>query len=547
MIIKKFYGETIQKAVQGARDQLGEDVVVLESVQAEGKRPASVTVMLDKNTSGRSRSAVPATPEGDEAKDEQNQGPVTYKRSDARKVKKAQWESHPSSDVDYPNEEEQQSSGAANRNGGPVRPQTEEKEQKKSSKRGNKQQFEDSEKQSQSESPSEPSGEAASRTGRRKSKKTSSKKDTQDSTEETQASSDPQSEKETSKSTAQKQPKSQQNQQITSPDELPEPKGLDDPPLDLPRDRSRSLVDESASYQQKTEQRHQSTAVNREINALHRRFDQVESMLSEALISANLDYAAHPAFQQLLQSGIRATTISGWFKEILNKGIDPHEQHDSFMFELARLVRDALTITLPKATEPNLVFVGPSGSGKTSLIMKLATNPEFFGDSSVALVSLQPRQFGNPYTILEPFAEDHKINFFRVKDGIDVTKLMPKLVDYDYVLFDTPSISLEKKTAFRDYWKIRQMLASVMPLEVHFVIDATLENYYFREAYATNHPLQPDYVAITHLDETARWGQLIPFLKTMGCSVRYMSQGSQVPDDIDAFSPTWFAEQILSS
>jgi flagellar biosynthesis GTPase FlhF len=269
-------------------------------------------------------------------------------------------------------------------------------------------------------------------------------------------------------------------------------------------------------------------------------------MLAESLISANLDYASHPTFQQLLKAGVRGTTISGWFKEIMNVGVDPFENKETFLFEMGKIIRNAITIDEPRVAQPNMVFVGASGAGKTTMIMKLVEHPDFFAQKRVAIVSVIPRNSHQKYSILEPFSRDHNLDYYQVKDGIDVSKLMKKLVEYDHVLFDTPSISLEKETAFREYWKIRQILASVMPLEVHFVVNASMEQFYFRETYAANHPLQPDYVAITHLDETQRWGHLIPFLKTLGCGVRYLSMGTQVPDDVHAFSPTWFAEQILS-
>lgn len=286
--------------------------------------------------------------------------------------------------------------------------------------------------------------------------------------------------------------------------------------------------------------------ITREINALHRRFDQLEAMFNASVMSANLDYAAHPSFQQLLKTGIRSTTIAQWFREVMEKGIDPVDDSERFIYELARLVRDALSFTLPSPPQSNIVFVGPAGSGKTTLIMKLVRHAEFFGNKKVAIISVEPRQQVQRYTILKPFSEEHQVDLFTVKDGIDASKLMPKLSGYQQVLIDTPSISLEKKTAFREYWKLRQILAAIMPLEVHFVVNSTMENYYFRESYAANHPLQPDYLALTHLDETNRWGQLIPFLKAMGCGVRYLSVGPNVPDDINSYSPTWFAERILS-
>jgi flagellar biosynthesis GTPase FlhF len=496
MILKKFYGSSIQEALREAKEKLGEQVILLESVPPEGDRQAAVTVMLDEKL--QSAEPVPAEAEETEFRN------VFYKRSDARKQKSG-------------GNNGASQTAASTQTAQPEQRETESNEEAAPQQEAKRKQAPEEQKTSQS-------SKAASKQKKLQSKESKRKSGGPD---------------------LKAKPKQKKEVKPEEPDDLPEPKGLDER---MSR-HDRSLLDHTDKLpQQPTPQGYyKDSSVSREVSALHRRFDQVESMLSDALISANLDYAAHPAFQQLVQTGIRATTVAGWFKEILNKGIDPFDERESFMYELARVVRDALTITLPKAAQPNMVFVGPSGSGKTTLIMKLARNLEFFGDQNVAIVSVEPRNRPVPYTILKPFAEDHQLDFYTVRDGIDVSKLMPKLVNYDQVLFDTPSISLEKKTAFREYWKIRQILASVLPLEVHFVINATMENYYFREAYATNHPLQPDYVAITHLDETNRWGHLIPFLKTLGCSVRYMSLGPTVPDDVDAFSPTWFAEKILST
>ena len=53
------------------------------------------------------------------------------------------------------------------------------------------------------------------------------------------------------------------------------------------------------------------------------RFDKLEVLLDSSFISANLDYACHPVFQQLVQTGINTSTVSGWFSNIIKNGVDP--------------------------------------------------------------------------------------------------------------------------------------------------------------------------------------------------------------------------------
>jgi flagellar biosynthesis GTPase FlhF len=481
MVLKKFFGTTIQEALKAAKEQLGQQVILIESVAQKGEKPASVTVMLDEK--------LESTQPLQESETQDEFRNVFYKRSDISGKKANSANTMSESEVMTMSQ--------------PM----------------------DANPQNNFESYAEIKDEP---------KKKSSKSDLNLTVPKFN-----QSDKSTiERKTATVEETKKKSESTVNQDDAKAPMSRRGTPLIevLQTDVS----PENNGYVKEI-------SVSREISAIQRRLEQLESMLSETLISASLDYASHSAFQQLLQTGIRATTISGWFKRIMDTGLDPFEDREPFMYELAKMIRKSISMDYMQPAQPNLVFVGPSGSGKSTLIMKLATNAAFFGGKKVALVSVIPRNSTMKYSILELFAKDAGLPYFTVNDGIDVSKLMAKLVEYDHVLFDTPSISLEKKTAFREYWKIRQILASVMPVEVHFVVNATMENYYFREAYATNHPLQPDYVAITHLDETNRWGHLIPFLKTLGVGVRYVSQGAEIPDSIQAFSPTWFAEQVLSS
>lgn len=500
MVLKKFFGSTIQEALKSAKEQLGQQVILIESVAPSAEKPASVTVMLDEKLS----STQPVQEKSDDREEFRN---VFYKRSDISGKKQSHSTAN-STNTDTLIEDvltaTQSESVAQSRTYADIldepttgKPSTKNELQLTVPRFNPNDKATLQRKQSVALQP-ESVAEIANANGE---KQTKTKKQTPSDT------------------------------------------------LDTPMSRRSTPLIEVQQTEVSPEVNGyvKEISVSREISAIHRRLEQLESMLSETLISASLDYASHAAFQQLLHTGIRATTISGWFKQLMDTGLDPFEDRDPFMYELAKLIRKSISMDFMQPAQPNLVFVGPSGAGKTTLIMKLASNKGFFGDKKTALVSVMPRNSTMKYSILELFAKDHNIPYFTVNDGIDVSKLMVKLVEYDHVLFDTPSISLEKKTAFREYWKIRQILASVLPVEVHFVVNATMENYYFREAYATNHPLQPDYVAITHLDETNRWGHLIPFLKTLGVGVRYVTQGAEIPESLQAFSPTWFAEQVLSA
>lgn len=292
----------------------------------------------------------------------------------------------------------------------------------------------------------------------------------------------------------------------------------------------------------------QSRREQREITALHKRFDKLEALLDSSLISSNLDYASHPSFQQLVNTGINTSVAAGWFSEIIKEGIDPYDQTTMFISKLSGIIREAIRCETDRKTQKYIMFTGPAGAGKTHLIMKLAQHSDFMKQKNIAVISLAQKIANKSYyTILDPFCKDQNIPFYNVTTGVDVTEMQEEWEQFDHVLIDTPSISTQQEHSFRRYWKIRQVFASVKPLEVHYVVNASLNKFYFRESSAVNHPLQPDYIAITHLDEVSQWGPLIPFMKDMGCAARFVSNGESMPESLHRFDPTWIAQHVLNN
>ncbi len=283
----------------------------------------------------------------------------------------------------------------------------------------------------------------------------------------------------------------------------------------------------------------------REITALHKRFDKLEALLDSALISTNLEYASHPLFQQLVQTGIHTSVTARWFSEIVDMGIDPFQQPEQFTNQMGELIRTAIDTSVSADVQKFIMFAGSAGAGKSSLIMKLVSSDNYFKGQNIAVLSLLPNDQEFYYTMLDPFCKDHGIPYYTAKTGVEVTTLQPDFETYDHVLIDTPGIDIQQSNSFRHYWKLRQMLASCTPLEVHYVVNASQGQYFFEEASASHHPMQPDYLAITNLDQVSKWGGLIPFLKSMNCGTRYVSMSRQISNGASTFKAENFAKKVL--
>ena len=566
MMLKKFFGKTIEVAKKSARQMYGDDIVILESFHADEKNDAGVTVLVDEAIS----SAKKRKPEEKNTAEEETPfRNVFYKRRDALAPSGQSGQTtagghHPSAD------------------GSPEDPPQKRKTEFKRSSSLTDSSLPDSNKandnhvnsdQVNSSQPDNTQGNSSLRNSSQKNNGSVSNNlralreyATRDDQNTDQASLSGKTRfkpgamkgrffntfqsNETAGEAGETHPadpgESTDNAQSTTNGQSQKLKSTifdyDEPALSGRFQASRDVAADSFSSGTPTAANNQ-----REITALHKRFDKLESLLDSALISSNLDYASHPAFQQLVQTGIKPTVIARWFREIIETGIDPDQETEQFMAGLSSIIRKALKGSSNEPWAPFMMFAGPSGSGKTSLIMKLVQHPEFMSGKNVAVVSIIPqnREKQPYYTILEPFCNDQNITYYKIGTSTDVNGCLEEWKTYDHVLFDSPSIPVEQERSFREYWKIRQLLAAVTPLEVHYVINAALNRYYFRESGNMHHPLQPDYVALTHLDEVSQWGPVIPFMQEMGCGARFMSRGSGIPGGLSEFSPAWFTQQVL--
>ena len=540
MILKKFFGKTIDLARKSARQMYGDDIVILESFEAEGKNPAGVTVLVDK------KSGQKQPPSGEETRFRN----VFYRRSDAA------GETHrmETRSAGNPDRYETVAREAAPA-GRAKRPETGEAARPVKSGEAGKMDRGPFSSQTGYTAQTEQKGHTGLTAQARQTGQT------------TQASQ--------TRQTGQ-----------TGRSNQPDLSGYMDPPAPVsnnlkalrrfarmekmesnngPHHRSDNNRSQDGSTGQGTTKRRfqPSTApgvtqrehpagrtgaeTQREILALHKRFDKLEALLDSGLIASNLDLASHPAFQQLVETGIRPTEVGRWFRQILDQGIDPDQDPQAFLSQLSGIIRNALTFREPGSLPRFLLFAGPSGSGKTRLIMKLALHPEFLAGKNLALVSVMPGEKEQQpyYTVLKPFCDDHKLAWYPVSDSRDVTQMLPEWQQCDHVLIDTPSLTVEKEDSFRQYWNIRQLLAQVTPLEVHYVVNAARNRFYFRNSGNRHHPLQPDFVAITHMDEVSQWGPMIPFMEEMGCGARFISNGPAVPGGLTRFDPAWFARHVL--
>jgi flagellar biosynthesis protein FlhF len=283
-----------------------------------------------------------------------------------------------------------------------------------------------------------------------------------------------------------------------------------------------------------------------QLRLLHERIDRLDRRFEGAIIGASQRWVAHVYYARLLRQGMRPTTVTRLFDGLLARGYDPEGEREKIRWALAQEIRNALQSTVPKRYTGPLVMIGPSGAGKTSTLLKLATHPSFFGRHHTTVISIVPDDDrGLPYLNPTDFFRQYGIAVQSVKTPEEMAQALDRAKAFEKVLVDTPPLPVHEAAARKTLMSLKRLVEPLLPLQVHLVLNATRALEDFDPEYLRRMPLQPDAIALTHLDETRSWGRIAEWMMQIQLPVQFASSSPRIPDGVGAFSPSWFVEEMM--
>ena len=282
------------------------------------------------------------------------------------------------------------------------------------------------------------------------------------------------------------------------------------------------------------------------LQLLHDRLEDMERRFGTAVIGANQEWVTHPLYTHLLEQGLKADTINTLFERILNRGFDPHEESEQLQWALAQELRRRMTTASPQhRCQGGVLVIGPSGAGKTSLLLKLAKHENFFARHLPTVISITPDDRAIPYQNPADLYQRFGLPVQNVQSPSEMDRALQRAKEFDQILIDTPPLPLNVQAAQQQLRRLKEIVAPVMPLQVHLVLNVTRTLDNFDPDYLEALPIRPDGIALTHLDETAKWGRIAEWLLALEKPVHFVSTGPGVPDGVESFSPSWYVEQLM--
>ena len=258
--------------------------------------------------------------------------------------------------------------------------------------------------------------------------------------------------------------------------------------------------------------------------------DAIASAAVEKLLQADV-------LQPVAESLVRQDPILYQWKGTLTE--------PAFTERLERLVEQGLGkvagVALNGSAPHVVALLGPTGVGKTTTIAKLAAYFSLQKGIRVSLITADTYRI-SAVEQLKTYAEIMGLQLEIVYAPQELGKALAKCKGSQLVLLDTAGRSPKNQEQLEE---LQLLLSQVPQAEKHLVLSLTTCNRDALEIAKRFSVCAPDKVLFTKLDEASRCGVILNVLQQFPMKLSYVTNGQNVPDDLQIVSPAWLAKELL--
>jgi flagellar biosynthesis protein FlhF len=212
---------------------------------------------------------------------------------------------------------------------------------------------------------------------------------------------------------------------------------------------------------------------------------------------------------------------------------------------IARMVEDEIEVCGPIQITPGrrrlVALVGPTGVGKTTTIAKLAANFRLRERHRVGLITVDTYRIA-AVEQLRTYADIIDLPMEVVSTPRQMREAVARLANLDLILLDTAGRSPRDEVKIQE---LKSMLAEAQADEVHLVLSSVASTEALKKTAKSFSEVGADALVLTKLDESTGLGNLIPLLRACKLPLRYLTDGQNVPDDIEVADRRRLARIVL--
>ncbi len=212
---------------------------------------------------------------------------------------------------------------------------------------------------------------------------------------------------------------------------------------------------------------------------------------------------------------------------------------------MARMIESEIRVTGPVDVTPGqrriVALVGPTGVGKTTTIAKLAANFRLREKRRVGLITVDTYRIA-AVEQLRTYADIIDLPMEVVSTPKEMRAAVARLSNLDLILIDTAGRSPRDEVRIQE---LKSLLAEASADEVHLVLSSIGSATNLAKTAERFAEVGTTALLLTKLDESAGLGNLLPLLRASKLPLSYVTNGQNVPDDIQAADQRRLARMVL--
>jgi flagellar biosynthesis protein FlhF len=253
---------------------------------------------------------------------------------------------------------------------------------------------------------------------------------------------------------------------------------------------------------------------------------------------------------QLFTSLIDADVSEDLARELVDRlrhDIRGGELNDPLMLQarIARMIEADIHPAGPISITPGkcrvAALVGPTGVGKTTTIAKLAANFHLKDKRRVGLITVDTYRIA-AVEQLRTYADIIDLPMEVVSTPKEMRQAVGRMADMDLVLIDTAGRSPKDEVRLQE---LKAFLNEAGTDEVHLVLSSVVASRTLEQTAARFAAVGTTALILTKLDEANGLGNVLPVLRSSHLPLSYMTDGQNVPDDIEIANSAHLAKLVL--
>ncbi|MEF2095498.1 flagellar biosynthesis protein FlhF [Bacillus sp. CFBP9009] len=174
-------------------------------------------------------------------------------------------------------------------------------------------------------------------------------------------------------------------------------------------------------------------------------------------------------------------------------------------------------------------IVGPTGVGKTTTLAKVAAETMLKHDKKVAFITTDTYRIA-AIDQLKTYAKILNVPIEVAYNLEDFKRAAERFSHYDFVFIDTAGRNFRNPQYVKD---LNEIIHFTDEMETYLVLSLTSKQKDMEDIYRQFTAIPIKQVIFTKADETSTFGQIFNFIHTHKLGAAYITDGQNVPDDIE--------------